>query len=254
MDISEIRVKLVRNSKERLKAVCSVTFSGEFVIRDLKVIEGATGLFVAMPSRKLADHCPKCRAKNHLRARFCNECGQNLDERRADRVRGGRARLHADIAHPINSQCRNQIQKEVVDAYEAELEHSKQPGYQPNDYDDIDVDSNHEADSGSGHRETDSGSDHHEVDSGSDHHEADSGSDYAALIADLKKEAQQRYSRREPRDDCGDQTADESAPIDKDHTPADAEVQPAEAVTKPQAEEKPSATATQDDEFGAGIV
>lgn len=163
MDISEIRVKLVRNSKERLKAVCSVTFDAEFVIRDLKVIEGTSGLFVAMPSRKLADHCPKCRTKNHLRARFCNECGQKLDDRRADRYRGGRARLHADIAHPINSDCRGRIQAEVVAAYEDELERSKQPGYRPIEDEEID---------------------------------ADSGSEYAGLVADLKKDAEKRHSRR----------------------------------------------------------
>ena len=59
-----------------------MTLDGEFVVRDLKLIEGANGLFVAMPSRKLTDKCPKCGGKNHLRARFCNGCGGKLDETR----------------------------------------------------------------------------------------------------------------------------------------------------------------------------
>ena len=64
MQVSEVRVKLVPSNADRLKAFCSVTFDDCFVIRDLKVIEGANGLFVAMPSRKLTDHCPFCKSKD----------------------------------------------------------------------------------------------------------------------------------------------------------------------------------------------
>ena len=80
MQISEIRVKLVEKRNDRLKAFCSVTFDDDFVIRDLKIIEGASGYFVAMPSRKISDRCPNCRCKNHLRAKFCNECGKRLED------------------------------------------------------------------------------------------------------------------------------------------------------------------------------
>jgi stage V sporulation protein G len=134
MQVSEVRVKLVPNNADRLKAFCSVTFDDCFVIRDLKVIEGTNGLFVAMPSRKLTDHCPHCRSKNHLRSKFCNECGKRLD---ANRVNGGdhRMKLHADIAHPINSQCRQMIQSEISDAYRKEFERSQEPGYVPPDFD-----------------------------------------------------------------------------------------------------------------------
>ncbi len=60
MNITEIRVKLVGGNAERLRAFCSMTLDGDFVIRDLKVIDGTNGPFVAMPSRKLTDRCPKC--------------------------------------------------------------------------------------------------------------------------------------------------------------------------------------------------
>ena len=63
MEISEVRVKLVDNKDDRLKAFCSVTMDNEFVVRDIKVIEGVGGFFVAMPSRKMSDHCEKCGAK-----------------------------------------------------------------------------------------------------------------------------------------------------------------------------------------------
>jgi stage V sporulation protein G len=130
MQISEIRVKLVENRSDRLKAFCSVTFDNQFVIRDLKIIEGTDGFFVAMPSRKLTDRCPKCGSKNHLRAKFCNECGAKQPEER-NRRRGPRTKLHADIAHPINTEAREYIQKEVLDSFQKEWELSQQPGYQP---------------------------------------------------------------------------------------------------------------------------
>src|SRR5215218_2732109 len=110
--ITEVRIKLMEdnNENERLQAFCSVTFDDAFVVRDLKIIEGTKGYFVAMPSRKLTDRCGGCGCKNHLRARFCNSCGHKLDENRAFRDADGRAKLHADIAHPINSGCRELVQ------------------------------------------------------------------------------------------------------------------------------------------------
>lgn len=129
MDITEIRIKLMSDPNDRLQAFCSVTFDGCFVIRDLKIIQGTRGSFVAMPSRKLTDRCPRCSAKNHLRSRFCSECGTRLHEDRAEKGDDGRARLYADIAHPINSDCREMIQQKVIIAYGEELERSRQPGY-----------------------------------------------------------------------------------------------------------------------------
>ena len=116
MVITEVRIKLMEdhNENERLQAFCSVTFDNAFVVRDLKIIEGAKGYFVAMPSRKLSDRCQQCGCKNHLRSRFCNYCGSKLDEDRATRDAEGRAKLHADIAHPINSSAREVIQNAVL--------------------------------------------------------------------------------------------------------------------------------------------
>lgn len=136
MNITEVRVKMVSEGTERLRAFCSVTLDDAFVVRDLKVIDGVHGPFVAMPSRKLSDRCPKCRSKNHLRARFCNDCGVKLDEDRAPRDSQGRIKLHADVAHPINSPCRDQVQAAVIEAYQEELKLSKQPGYRPSEEDD----------------------------------------------------------------------------------------------------------------------
>lgn len=135
MEISEVRVKLVGDSEDRLKAYCSITIDACFVIRDLKVIDGTNGLFVAMPSRKLAAKCPSCGAKNHLRARYCSECGAKLNEKRPSPRWTQRDKLHADIAHPINAECRQFIQSRVIEAYEAEVKRAQAPDYSGSGYD-----------------------------------------------------------------------------------------------------------------------
>ncbi len=138
MNITEVRVKLTDERKNRLQAFCSITIDNDFVVRDLKVIEGTRGAFVAMPSRKLTDKCRKCGCKNYLRAKFCNDCGAQLDENRAESNDRGRFKLYADTAHPINSECRDEIEKKVLAAFEEEVEKSKQPGYKPPKYDEPD--------------------------------------------------------------------------------------------------------------------
>ena len=119
MEITEVQVKLIGNGDERLKASCTLVVDGEFVIRDVKVIEGTNGLFVAMPSRKLTDHCPKCGGKNHLRAAYCNNCGGKLNENRWSQKAANAQQLHAEIAHPINSECRQRLHERVITAYES---------------------------------------------------------------------------------------------------------------------------------------
>lgn len=129
MEITEVRIKLMDEPSERLQAFCSVTFDDAFVVRDLKIIEGNKGPFVAMPSRKLTDRCPRCNCKNHLRAQYCGQCGLRLGDDRAAKDDDGRAKLHADIAHPINAAAREMIQRRVLEAYDEEMRQATQPGY-----------------------------------------------------------------------------------------------------------------------------
>lgn len=129
MDITEVRVKLVENAAERLLAFCAITINASFVVRDLKIIGGPSGPFVAMPSRKLCAHCRTCGCKNPFKACYCNQCGTKLAEVQPPRDGEGRIRLYADIAHPINAACRELIQKRVVHEYETELVRAREPGY-----------------------------------------------------------------------------------------------------------------------------
>jgi stage V sporulation protein G len=136
VEITEVRVKLMEEPGERLQAFCSITFDDAFVVRDLKIIEGSSGPFVAMPSRKLTAHCSQCGCKNHLRAAYCNQCGGKQREQLTSKDDEGRAKLYADIAHPINSHCRELIQQKVIQAFEEEKARAKLPGY-VSSYDDF---------------------------------------------------------------------------------------------------------------------
>ncbi len=130
MEITEVRIKLMEDSEDRLRAFCSITFDHCFVIRDLKIIEGTSGPFVAMPSRKLTGRCNRCGCKNHLRSNYCNQCGSKLRGGGEPReVEGAPNKLYADIAHPIKQSCRDQIQEAVVLEYAQELQRAKLPGY-----------------------------------------------------------------------------------------------------------------------------
>ena len=81
MQITDIRVRKI-TKEGKMKAVVSVTFDEIFVVHDIKVIEGEKGLFIAMPSRRSGD-------------------GE-----------------YRDIAHPINSEMRDKLQKEILEKYE----------------------------------------------------------------------------------------------------------------------------------------
>ncbi|HHV34790.1 MAG TPA: septation regulator SpoVG [Syntrophomonadaceae bacterium] len=82
MQVTEVRIRKVKQDGSRMKAVCSVTFDDEFVVHDIKVVEGDKGLFIAMPSRKTP------------------------------------AGEFRDIAHPINSDTRKTIQDAILNAYQ----------------------------------------------------------------------------------------------------------------------------------------
>jgi len=135
VEITEVRIKLTERSADRLQAFCSITFDNSFVVRDLKIIDGAQGPFVAMPSRKLSSHCPQCQAKNHLKAVYCSQCGKRIE---GNNSHSGKPKLYADIAHPINAKCREMIQHRVLEEFQAELELAAQPGYQSN-YEDFET-------------------------------------------------------------------------------------------------------------------
>lgn len=81
MNITDVRIRKLKDDG-KMKAVVSVTFDEAFVVHDIKIIEGQNGLFVAMPSRKVGD---------------------------AD---------YRDIAHPINSSMRTEIQNTIFEAYQ----------------------------------------------------------------------------------------------------------------------------------------
>ena len=125
MEITEVRIFPKEGANNKLRAYATITIDNAFVVRNIKVIEGKSGLFVAMPSRKMKDSCPKCGHKNEVRSKFCNECGsklpvKTLESAGAEAQQDARQSEHKDMAHPITVECREYIQKKVLGAYEAE--------------------------------------------------------------------------------------------------------------------------------------
>ena len=124
MEITDIRVFLQPKSDNKLKAYATVTLDHAFVVRNIKVIEGTKGLFVAMPSERVKEPCPKCGFRNVVHSKFCNQCGGALHQPGQHEEHIGdtpeeRQAEHRDIAHPITVECREYIQKKVLEAYEA---------------------------------------------------------------------------------------------------------------------------------------
>ena len=133
MQITEVKIFMKEGHDKKLKAYATITLDNMFVVRNVKIIDGNKGLFVAMPSRKLKDPCPKCNFRNTVRSKFCNQCGASLPmtEPRAPAAAAGsmangggsdemRQSEHKDIAHPITTECRDYIQKQVLEAYDKE--------------------------------------------------------------------------------------------------------------------------------------
>ena len=124
MDITEVKVFLKEGQDKKLKAYATLTLDHCFVVRNVKVIDGTKGLFVAMPSRKMKEPCPKCHFRNTVRSKYCNQCGAPLPVTEPRPVAAAddpaRQSEHKDIAHPITAECRDYIQKKVIEAYETE--------------------------------------------------------------------------------------------------------------------------------------
>ncbi len=117
MEITEVRVFQKEGQDKKLKAYITVTFDNAFVVRNIKVIQGSSGLFIAMPSRKIKYPCSKCHFKNDAGSKFCNQCGASLPPMSNQTVATEDKAEHRDIAHPITQQFREYLQGKVLEAY-----------------------------------------------------------------------------------------------------------------------------------------
>ena len=123
MEITEVRIFSKESDDKKLKAFATITFDDCFVVRNIKIIEGTKGLFVAMPSRKIKEGCPKCGFKNPARSKYCSQCAAAMPPPApyVESVdKNHRQSEHRDIAHPITAECRERIQKKVLESYKLE--------------------------------------------------------------------------------------------------------------------------------------
>ena len=114
MEITETKISLVEKPNSRLRAYASVTFDNVFVVRDIRIIEGNKGLFVAMPSRKMQKPCQRCGFKNPVTNKFCGSCGSSLNPVNEQRL--SPSQQHKDLAHPINTEFREYLQKKILES------------------------------------------------------------------------------------------------------------------------------------------
>jgi stage V sporulation protein G len=121
MEITEIRIFPKEGQDKKLKAYTTVTFDNAFVVRNIKVIQGANALFIAMPSRKNKAPCPKCNFKNEVGSKFCNQCGATIHSNESRSTSPGTKTEHRDIAHPITQQFREYLQTKILEAYKKEI-------------------------------------------------------------------------------------------------------------------------------------
>ena len=124
MEITEVRISLTEREGKRLRAYATITFDNSFVVRNIKVVEGNVGLFVAMPARKLKQFCQRCGRKIEMGSKYCNHCGVQLSFPPQDMGQPRQA-THQDLAHPINQEFRDYLQSKVLDAYYKEKETTK---------------------------------------------------------------------------------------------------------------------------------
>ena len=126
MNITEVRIFPKEGVDKKLRAFATITLDNCFVVRDIKIIEGSQGYFVAMPSKRLKETCPKCGYRNVIRSRYCNQCGTKLPQLLSKDTPSPDANLrqaeHKDVAHPITAECREYLQRTVLDAYQREKE------------------------------------------------------------------------------------------------------------------------------------
>jgi len=121
MEITEIRVFQKEGQDKKLKAYTTVTFDNAFVVRNIKIIQGSSGLFIAMPSRKMKHLCAKCHFKNEAGSKFCNHCGTPIKPESQQAGTSDAKAEHRDIAHPITQQFREYLQTKILEAYEKEI-------------------------------------------------------------------------------------------------------------------------------------
>ncbi len=126
MEITEIRIFPKEGQDKKLRAYATVTFDHAFVVRNIKIIQGTVGVFIAMPSRKVKIPCARCFFKNEVGSRYCNECGTELKPTSEDELIHDAKAEHRDIAHPITQEFRDYLQSMILKAYQAEQPNSEQ--------------------------------------------------------------------------------------------------------------------------------
>lgn len=112
MKITEISVKPTQNPHEGVLAYCKLVFDNELAVKDIKIMDVRGRVFIAMPAKKITQHCTECGHKNALIDHFCASCGI------AREVAQDVERCFQDLTHPINPSFRAYVEETIMEEYD----------------------------------------------------------------------------------------------------------------------------------------
>lgn len=124
MLITSMRFRIIPRTNHRplVLAYLTITFDNCLAVHDAKIIKTEWSVFLSMPDRELRDHCPGCRHRASLLARYCEMCATKLplpDKLKYLDPDTGRPRYHTDVTHPIDPDFRRYCEQTVMLAYQA---------------------------------------------------------------------------------------------------------------------------------------
>jgi len=124
MRITDIKIKMADGSG-KLLAFVTIIFDDCFAVHDIKIIQTASGQFVAMPTRKMMISCGSCRAKSQVQSRYCTQCGDRLPPEHEALASLGCPRPHTDVAHPVDKRFRQVLHDAILKRYRSQRDQSR---------------------------------------------------------------------------------------------------------------------------------
>lgn len=127
MRVSDVQITLANESdtNDNLLAYAVVTFDGQLMVHDVKVIDSRHGPFVVMPNQRIKVACPRCRVRNPNNNNYCGHCGREMP--RPEPTPDARGNFR-DVTHPTVPWLRTHINEAVLETYYRELDRKSVAG------------------------------------------------------------------------------------------------------------------------------
>lgn len=129
MKVTRVEIAIPFKGPKELLAYVTIELDRCFVVHGMRLINktsGRNGQFIAMPSKKTGDRCSICRAYNAFDAKFCEQCGAPCQNRPMPLEELG-VRRHQDVAHPLTTEFRRELEVAVFAAYDRAIAEANNP-------------------------------------------------------------------------------------------------------------------------------